>query len=296
MKNVLITGVSSGIGLAATRLFIQKGYRVFGSVRREEDGERLKAELGSSFAALYFDVTNADSVRRAGERLASLIPNDGLVALINNAGIAVTGPLMHVPMDEFEHQFNVNVFGVMRVTQAFLPLLGADQDCLFPAGKIINISSAVGKTNFPFLGPYVGSKHAIEGLSGTLRKELQLYGIDVVVVGPGAVNTPIWDKDSAQDLSAFEDTHYYESGSKFQKAFVKMGKTGNSPEKIAKLLHKIVEKKKTKTRYRITPHPMSEWFLPKFLPTRRFDKMLAKRLGLTSKDLDAIPRKIEDIY
>lgn len=296
MKNILITGVSSGIGLEATRLFIQKGYRVFGSVRNEADGEQLKMQFGSNFAALHFDVTNPDSVRRAGERVASLIPDNGLTALINNAGIAVTGPLMHVPMEEFEYQFDVNVFGVLRVIQAFLPLLGADQDCLFPPGKIINISSAVGKTDFPFLGPYVGSKHAIEGLSGSLRKELQLYGIDVVVVGPGAVRTPIWDKDSAQDLSKFEDTHFYNAGAKFQKTFVTAGKKGNPPEKIAKLLHKIVEKKKPKARYKVLPNPLMEWYLPRLLPTRMFDKMIANNFGLNKKGLDAIPRKIEDVY
>jgi len=280
MKNILITGTSSGIGKAAAKLFTEKGYRVFGTIRKEEEGRLLKTELGDNFAPIVMDVTSKESVKTAASRVESLIHKTGLRALINNAGIAVTGPLMHVSIEDLRYQFEVNVIGLMEVTQAFLPLLGAQEYPLFKPGKIINVSSAVGKVAFPFIGPYVGSKHAVEGISNSLRKELRLYGIDVVLVGPGAVNTPIWDKDSATDLSAFENTHYLESGQKFQKGFVEMGKNGHAPEKIGKLFLKIVEKKKPKTRYAVLAHPIKEWYLPRMLPTRMFDNMLGKQLGL----------------
>jgi len=280
MKNILITGTSSGIGKAAAKLFTEKGYRVFGTIRKEEEGRLLKTELGDNFAPIVMDVTSKESVKTAASRVESLIHKTGLRALINNAGIAVTGPLMHVSIENLRYQFEVNVIGLMEVTQAFLPLLGAQEYPLFKPGKIINVSSAVGKVAFPFIGPYVGSKHAVEGISNSLRKELRLYGIDVVLVGPGAVNTPIWDKDSATDLSAFENTHYLESGQKFQKGFVEMGKNGHAPEKIGKLFLKIVEKKKPKTRYAVLAHPIKEWYLPRMLPTRMFDNMLGKQLGL----------------
>jgi len=280
MKNILITGTSSGIGKAAAKLFTEKGYRVFGTIRKEEEGRLLKTELGDNFAPIVMDVTSKESVKAAASRVESLIHKTGLRALINNAGIAVTGPLMHVSIEDLRYQFEVNVIGLMEVTQAFLPLLGAQEYPLFKPGKIINVSSAVGKVAFPFIGPYVGSKHAVEGISNSLRKELRLYGIDVVLVGPGAVNTPIWDKDSATDLSAFENTHYLESGQKFQKGFVEMGKNGHAPEKIGKLFLKIVEKKKPKTRYAVLAHPIKEWYLPRMLPTRMFDNMLGKQLGL----------------
>jgi len=286
MKNILITGTSSGIGKAAAKVFTNKGYRVFGTVRKEEDGRILKSELGDNFAPIIMDVTNGASVRSAANRVESLIAKSGLRALINNAGVAVAGPLMHVSAEDLRYQFEVNVIGVMEVTKAFLPLLGAQEYPLFKPGKIINVSSAVGKVAFPFLGPYVGSKHALEGLSSSLRKELRLYGIDVILVGPGAVKTPIWDKEAATDVSAFENTHYISSGKKFQKGFVKMGKEGHDPEKIGKLFLKIVEKKKPKTRYAVLAHPVKEWYLPRMLPTRMFDNMLGKQLGLNRMKWD----------
>ena len=179
-KYVVVTGTSTGIGHASAAELIAHGYHVFGSVRNEADGERLQAELGPAFAPLVFDVTDSDAVYSAAEAVEDVLGDDNLVGLVNNAGIAVAGPLMDIEMDKVRHQFEVNVLGVLTVTQAFLPLLGACEDASEPPGRIVNISSVSGHTAYPFLGPYCASKHALEAFSDSLRRELLLYGVDVI--------------------------------------------------------------------------------------------------------------------
>ncbi len=190
MKAILITGVSSGIGYGAAKEFASHGYQVFGSVRKQEDAKRLKAELGSNFMPLFFDVTDSKALRHAAQQVQSIVGNRGLTGLINNAGIATSGPLIHQPLDEIRWQFEVNVIGLIAVTQAFLPLLKARRSPASKTSRIINISSVGGKIASPFIGAYAGSKYAIEGMSHSLRRELQLHDIDVIIIGPGAVKTP----------------------------------------------------------------------------------------------------------
>ncbi|MTI33491.1 SDR family oxidoreductase [Xanthovirga aplysinae] len=281
MKNILITGVSTGIGLGATREFCKKGYRVFGSVRKPEDAEQLKNESDENFVPLIFDVTDEKAILDSVTLVEKIVGQNGLSGLINNAGIAVSGPLMHIPIEELQEQFNVNVFGIIRVTQAFLPLLGAQKNCPHPPGRILNISSVAGKVAFPFLGSYVGSKHAVEGLSHSMRRELQLYGIDVIIVGPGAVNSAIWDKDSAQNIPEYYlETDFVASATKFQKQFVKQGKRGFPIDYFGKRLVQIFEKNKPKTRYALVPKKFREWTLLRLIPDRKLDRMIAKGLGL----------------
>jgi NAD(P)-dependent dehydrogenase (short-subunit alcohol dehydrogenase family) len=194
MQSIVITGVSTGIGWGVTKLLIERGCRVFGSVRREEDAERLRREFGEPFIPLFFDVTQEEKVHAAAEQVRAQLNGETLFGLINNAGIAVGGPLMHLPTDEFRHQLEVNLVGVLIVTKAFLPLLGADRSLRGRPGRILNISSVSGKIGYPFMGPYAASKHGLEGFSESLRRELMLYGIDVIIIGPGSVATAIWDK------------------------------------------------------------------------------------------------------
>ena len=135
----------------------------------------------------------------------------------------------------------------------------------------------------PFIGAYVGTKHAIEGLSHSLRRELQLHGIDVIIIGPGAVNTPIWDKESAQEMSRYEGTEYAPSMRTFQQQMVGQGKAGYTPEKIGQLIHKVFEQKNPKARYAIVPDPIPNWIIPSILPDRWLDKLIGKSLGLLAK-------------
>src|ERR1051326_9095958 len=208
MKSVVVTGASTGIGWGCVKVLTKKHFHVFGSVRRRADADRLKAEFGERFTPLLFDITDAAAVKRGAEQVAAKIGNETLAGLVNNAGIAVPGPLLFVDADELRHQLEVNVIGQMIVTQTFAPLLGADPSRHGKRGRIVMISSVGGRNASPFVGPYNASKFALEGLSEALRRELMIYGIDVIVVAPGAVATPIWDKADTVDVARYANTPY----------------------------------------------------------------------------------------
>jgi NAD(P)-dependent dehydrogenase (short-subunit alcohol dehydrogenase family) len=281
MKHVLITGVSTGIGHAAAQAFVASGYHVYGSVRRQADADRLQGQLGPQFSPLLFDVTDHAAIADAARKVEAEIAKEGLACLINNAGFSTSGPLMLQPLDEIRHQFEVNVIGLFAVTQAFLPLLGAKRNPGHPPGRIINISSVGGKIAVPFIGAYVGSKHALEGMSHSLRQELQLYGIDVIVVGPGAVKTAIWDKPSATELGIFAGSDYEPMITNFQKLFVKRAETSGLPaELLGRRLVQILEMRKPKTRYAIVSNWLSDWIVPTMLPDRMVDRLIGRATGL----------------
>jgi NAD(P)-dependent dehydrogenase (short-subunit alcohol dehydrogenase family) len=274
---VFITGVSSGIGLGTAKAFLAHGYQVFGSVRKKQDADRLAATLGREFQPFLFDVTDATAIARAAETVSSELKGKGLGGLINNAGIGIGGPLMYQPLSEIRAHFDVNVVGLVAVTQAFLPLLGARADHSSSPGKIINISSIGGKLAVPFLGAYSGSKFAVEGVSHTLRRELLLYGIDVIVIGPGAVATPIWDKSG--DTSVYKQTDYFKSLNGFKDYFIAEGKKGFSIDEFGEKVFHIFEVRKPKTRYALVPHAFRNWTLPRLMPDRVTDRIIARRLG-----------------
>jgi NAD(P)-dependent dehydrogenase (short-subunit alcohol dehydrogenase family) len=281
MKHILITGVSTGIGYATAQAFVAMGYHVFGSVRRQADADRLQQQLGPHFSPLFFDVTDHPSIAEAAKKLEAEIGSVGLACLINNAGISTSGPLMLQPLDDIRHQFEVNVIGLFAVTQAFLPLLGAKRNPGHPPGRIINISSVGGKIAAPFIGAYVGSKHAVEGMSHSLRRELQLYGIDVIVVGPGAIKTAIWAKQSATELGIFEGSDYAPMMTKFRELFVKRAEAKGLPaEVLGQRLVQIFESRKPKTRYAVVPSWFSDWVVPTILPDRVADRLIGKATGL----------------
>ena len=217
-KTAVITGVSTGIGLGIAKELAQRGYKVFGSVRKESDAEKVKQAIGANYIPLIMDVTDEEAILKAAEKVKQELGNEGLGVLINNSGIAEAGPLMHQPIDEIKQQFEVNIFGLLRVTQVFLPLLGARENHNSVRGKILNISSVGGKIAAPFIGAYVGSKHALEGMSHTLRRELLIYGIDVIIIGPGAVKTPIWEK--VGDLDRYKHTIFDQSIRNFAYYFI----------------------------------------------------------------------------
>ncbi|MCP4443685.1 MAG: SDR family oxidoreductase [Aureispira sp.] len=278
MKNIVITGVSTGIGLGCTRAFIKKGYRVFGSVRKQADADRLQQELGSNFVPLIFDVTNQETVLEAAQEVQKIIGNKGLDGLINNAGIAVAGPLLNLPLEDLKWQLDVNVVGVIGVTQAFAKMLGAQINCPHKPGRIVNISSMVGLMTPPFMGPYVASKHAVEGISGSLRAELMLYGIDLVVIGPGAVKTAIWEKGAAIDSSVYESTDYASSGKRFQRYIMNEAENGFTIEDFGQKILKIFETPNPKYRYALVPKKLTNWTIPRLLPKKVVDNFLGKKL------------------
>ncbi|MEM7297284.1 MAG: SDR family oxidoreductase [Bacteroidota bacterium] len=285
-KNILITGVSTGIGYDLAKVFLASGNVVFGSVRKQEDADRLTNELGGNFKSLLFDVTDFAAVDKAAKQLEEEIGNEGLGGLINNAGVAIGGPFVDLDIEEFKHNFEVNVFGLIKVTQAFLPLLGAREDHSSVPGKIIQISSIAGRGGMPFMSPYTGSKYAVEGLSECLRKELQFYGIDVVLIEPGPIKTPIWNKGASEIIEErFKDSAFFPALKKYQTNFIQRAlQNAWTSEKAARIIIKAFEKNQSKVRYLIVPQKFTNWTLPRILPNRTVDKFLGKSLGLIRKN------------
>ncbi len=280
--SIVITGVSTGIGLGCAAEFVRRGYTVFGSVRKQADADRLQTQLGERFIPLLFDVTDQAAVDAAVVQVGAALQGKGLDGLINNSGIAEGGPLQHIPLDSVRRQFEVNVFGLLRVTQAFLPLLGAKENHPSKPGKILNISSVGGKFAAPFIGPYAATKHAVEALSQALRRELLMYGIDVIIIGPGAVASEIWDKGE-RSAEPFRDTAYYPSMLLFKKNFLDPGKQGLSLESIGKSIADIFENPRPKTRYAILKDKFKNWTIPRLLPDRVVDRFVGKANGLLKK-------------
>ncbi|MEQ9424973.1 MAG: SDR family oxidoreductase [Cyclobacteriaceae bacterium] len=277
MKFILITGVSTGIGYDLTKAFIKSGYHVLGSVRKSEDAERLSNEFGANFTALLFDVTDQAAIQNSLASVKATVGENGLAGLINNAGIALSGPTQLLPLETFRYQLEVNLFGAIAVTQTFLELLGAKKDCPHPPGKILNISSVSGKLAFPFLGPYNASKFALEGWSHALRRELLGFGIDVIIIGPGAIKTPIWDKALNADLpKEWEDTPYYRPMQRIKKEFTKQEAKAMPSEVLSNKVLKVFESSNPKTRYSFLNNKFFDFTIPSMLPDRVMDKFIKK--------------------
>ncbi|HEX2995584.1 MAG TPA: SDR family oxidoreductase [Anaerolineales bacterium] len=279
MQSVVVTGVSTGIGWAAAQALIRRGFRVFGSVRKVQDAERLSREFGENFIPLLFDVTDEPAVQAAAQQVRERLNGETLFGLVNNAGIAVPGPLMHLATDEFRRQLEVNLVSVLIVTKAFLPLLGADRSLRGKPGRIVNISSTSGKNGFPFVGAYVTTKHGLEGFSETLRRELMLYGIDVIIVAPGAIATPIWDKADQTDISMYENTEYIDSARRVRELLVQNGKNGLPVEKVGELIWHALTTPRPRVRYAPAPGNFIIRYLQTALPKRLIDWVIAKNLG-----------------
>jgi NAD(P)-dependent dehydrogenase (short-subunit alcohol dehydrogenase family) len=283
-KDVVVTGVSTGIGWGTTKVLISKGFRVFGSVRKPADAERLQREFGDGFVPVIMDITDADAVHQAAQKVGSMIGDKNLVGLVNNAGIVVSGPLLHLRPSEYRRQLEVNMVSPLVVIQAFAPLLGTDKKRQGPAGRIVNITSSVAKIAIPLLGAYSASKFGLEGMSDALRRELMLFGIDVVIIEPGTVNTAIYDKGEIEDLSEFKQTEYWEAVQNFQKFIVSEARTnGLSPERLGEAIHVALSTAKPKARYAVIPQRFKNWTLPRLLPVRMLDAAVAKQMKLTKR-------------
>jgi NAD(P)-dependent dehydrogenase (short-subunit alcohol dehydrogenase family) len=280
MKSVVITGASTGIGFASAKLLIEKGFRVFGSVRKQADADRLKSEFGTNFTPLIFDVTDEPAVLAAAREVRAALNGEKLAGLVNNAGIAVTGPVLGLSVDDYRRQMDVNVIGPVIATQAFAPLLGADTSLKGAPGRIVMISSVAGKNGNPLSSAYVASKHAIEGFSESLRREMMLFGIDVVIIGPGPVKTPIWGKGQESfDISRYQNSPYLPALQKVSAFMQHLDAIALPPEKIAQLVFDALTLPKPKVRYHIAPDKM-RYLLAAVLPKRTMDRIVAKRLGL----------------
>jgi NAD(P)-dependent dehydrogenase (short-subunit alcohol dehydrogenase family) len=278
-KSAVITGVSTGIGWGAVKVLVGKGFHVFGSVRKPADADRLKTEFGAAFTPLLFDVTDEAAVRAGALQVEAALDGATLAGLVNNAGIAVAGPLLYLPVDEWRQQLEVNLTGVVIATQAFAPLLGAGGARVSDPGRIVNISSVGGRNANPFMAPYCTTKFGLEGLSESLRRELLPFGVDVVVVAPGAVATPIWDKADQTDVARYANTIYAPALERLRQYMLSIGKSGLPPEKIGEAIHTALTAPSPKVRYVVSPSPM-QVLMTELLPKRTLDRITGKRLGL----------------
>ncbi len=283
MRTVVITGVSTGIGKAAASVLIRQGWRVFGSVRRQADAEALQGQLGPAFMPLLFDVGNDDAILAAAGQVRSHLAGRTLDGLVNNAGSSFPDPLLVQSVADFRKQIEVNLVGLFASTRAFAPLLGADPGLAGSRGRIVNVSSVGGTMGVPFLGAYVAAKHGVEGLSESLRRELQLLGIDVIVVGPGSVATAIWDKAEALPLEHLAGTIWDKPFRTFTSFMISNGRKGLAPEQVATVIATALTASRPRTRYAVVQNRFVNATLPSLLPARLLDRLIGRQFGLVQK-------------
>ncbi|MEM1087210.1 MAG: SDR family oxidoreductase [Pseudomonadota bacterium] len=284
MKTVVITGASTGIGRAAAEYLADKGWRVYAGVRKDADADDIRDET-RGLLPIMLDVTKQDQVDAAVEKIRAALDGQKLAGLVNNAGIANMGPLALQPQEDFEAHFTVNTFGLLRATQAFLPLLGMDETLEGKPGRIINITSVGGRLASPFLGAYTATKHAVESMTDSFRRELVIYGIDAIAIGPGSVKTPIWDKaEDKNEDEPYADTEWGDALDKFSDTMLSGGREGLEPETVAKVIEQALTDSSPKARYAPVPDKLTNFTLPMLLPKRIVDKFFWKRFGMDKPD------------
>jgi NAD(P)-dependent dehydrogenase (short-subunit alcohol dehydrogenase family) len=244
---VLITGASSGIGYATAVRLARHGTIVFAGIRRQIDGELLLREGAGNIKPMLIDVADHHSLFRARAKIESL-REYRLDALVNNAGIAIAGPLELLPIDQMRKQFEVNFFGAMAAIQTFLPLLRE------AGGRIVNVSSISGKLASPFIGAYAASKFALEAASDALRLELRPFGVSVSVVEPGSVRTPMWRRSTEASLKILDEVSAgrsdYDAGIRqMMRLAQRLELRGLPPERIARVIEEALIARRPRARY-----------------------------------------------
>ena len=275
-KFVLITGVSSGIGYESVRYLIDKGFYVLGSVRKESDLLRLAADFPEHFTGLQFDVTKKEEVSAAYTKVVAIVGDNKLAGLVNNAGLAIGGPMELMDDDKFRYQMEVNLFAVRTVTNVFLPLLKGDRKNNIPGGKIIMNSSISGIFNTPFNGAYCVSKHAMESLGEIYRRELMMFDIDVVSIQSGPIASKIWEKNIDQ-YSEYAGTDYEKLLHRSNKIMKGAQRNALPASEVSKLIYKILTKK-TKLSFVVNRNKLATIFFIKYMPARWVDKIFYKKL------------------
>jgi NAD(P)-dependent dehydrogenase (short-subunit alcohol dehydrogenase family) len=278
-RSAVVTGASTGIGYAAVEMLVKAGFHVFAGVRNAADADRLQAAFPGGCTALVFDITDGEAIRRAADAVAARLEGATLAGLVNNAGIAVAGPLLLLPLDDIRRQLEVNVTGQIAVCQAFAPLLGTDPARKGPPGRIVMMSSVSGQFAAPFMGPYAASKHALEAVSDSLRRELMIFGIGVTVIGPGAIATPIWDKAADLEASPYPGTPYETYLRNFGASALRAGRRGLPAQLVAKAVLKALTARHPPARIAVVPHRLMNWLFRAVLPKRFVDRLIARRLG-----------------
>jgi NAD(P)-dependent dehydrogenase (short-subunit alcohol dehydrogenase family) len=275
---VLISGASTGIGRATALLLDRSGYRVFAGVRKQEDGARLRGSASDRLYPLRLDITDGEQIAAALEQVEASLPAErGLAALVNNAGIAVVGPLEYLSLDELRRQLEVSVVGHVAMTQAFLPLIKKGR------GRIINVGSATGRFALPFLGAYSISRFGMEAFTDALRQELRPWGIHVSLITPGTVETQMWNtapsnaEDALRDMPPAAREDYLDMASAMMDLMNKGRSRALAPDALAQVVRVALESRFPRTRYRRGPgatmavvgswfpSSLTDWFIAKIM-------------------------------
>lgn len=273
---ILITGASTGIGRACAEHLVRLGFTVFAGARKQSDIDSLR-EAGTH--PLTLDVTEGESIASALATVDELAPQ-GLAGLVNNAGIAVGGPLEFVTIEQWRHQLEVNFIGQVAVTQAALPALRRAH------GRIVNVTSIGGRLATPFLGPYNASKFALEAVTDALRIELRQFGIEVSAIEPGSVATPIWDKGraSAEEATAnlpAEGLELYGRGIEaMRNGISQLERSAVPPLQVARVIEHALLARRPKARYVIGREAKMRLAISKLVPTRVMDRLVMRVMGL----------------
>ena len=279
---VVVTGSSTGIGRSCALHLDRLGFKVFAGVRKEADGERLRGDASEHLEPLILDVTESEDISRAAEHVSEAT-EARLAGLVNNAGIGTGGPLELLSLSDFRHQIEVNLIGQIAVTQAFIPALRRAR------GRLVFISSIGGLLATPYMSPYHASKFGIEAVGDALRQELRQFGVQVSIVEPGSVATPIWEKGSATakailgNLSAEGQELYGESLARSEEILAQTAERGVPPEKVAKVVAHALTARRPRTRYPVGADARAMATLTKLLPDRLRDRLVARATGLTAR-------------
>lgn len=278
--SIVITGASTGIGRACAVRLDSLGYRVFAGVRKTEDGDALRSAASQRLTPLQIDVTDTASIAAACEMVTQQLGSAGLRGLVNNAGIGVGGPLEFISMDDLRRQFEVNVFGQVAVTQAFMPLIRQAK------GRIVNIGSIGGRLASPFIGPYSASKFAMEAVTDALRFELRPWGIDVAIVEPGSIATAIWEKgrntadEIERTMTADARALYGDTIGAIRNFIEDAEKRAIPPERVADAVQHALTAKRPKTRYIVGTDARLQAVLATVAPDRVVDRLIARQLKI----------------
>jgi len=280
LRSVLITGASTGIGEACTLHLAARGWRVLAGVRRDADGRALVSKASGNVLPILLDVTEQADIDAAAAHIGEVVGDAGLHGLFNNAGIGVGGPLEFLPVGMILQQFQVNVFGAIAVTQAFLPLVRRAR------GRILFTSSNSGFWCEPFLSVYGGTKHALEAIGDSLRVELRPWGIHVALIEPGTIKTPIWDKArqsaaNAPGLLPEEALKLYAAPLEALRRMVqKPPAIAASPRRVALAAQHALESRRPKTRYRVGIDSRLQFYLRHLMTDRMRDRLAMMIMGL----------------
>lgn len=279
IKGVLITGASTGIGEAVALHLDRLGFQVFAGVRKQTDAESLERRTSERLVPVFLDITDEAMISRSVEQVSQVVGESGLAGLVNNAGIAVASPLEFIPIQEFRRQLEVNLIGQLAVTQAFLPLIRKGQ------GRLIFISSISGRVAAPLLGPYAASKFALGAIADSLRRELLPWNIQVSLVEPGRIVTPIWEKSlaAAEKIVAGLDPQaeeFYGEVLEKNRKRVTQGSKGTPVERVAEVVAEALLSKNPRARYLVGRDARFAALLVKLLPDKLFDRVIARQRGI----------------